>query len=30
MAFTDKFFRKLVIDAFSRARRGELKLTMPG
>ena len=30
MAFTDKFFRKLVLDAFSRARRGELKLTMPG
>lgn len=30
MAFTDKYFRKLVIDAFSRARRGELKFTMPG
>ena len=30
MAFTDKFFRKLVLDAFSRARRGELRLTMPG
>ena len=30
MAFTDKFFRKLVIDAFSRARRGELRFTMPG
>jgi cyclopropane-fatty-acyl-phospholipid synthase len=30
MAFTDKFFRKLVLDAFSRARRGELRFTMPG
>lgn len=30
MAFTDKFYRKLVLEAFSRARRGELKLTMPG
>ena len=30
MAFTDKFYRKLVLDAFSRARRGELRLTMPG
>ena len=30
MAITDKFFRKLVLDAFGRARRGELKFTMPG
>jgi cyclopropane-fatty-acyl-phospholipid synthase len=30
MAYTDKFFRKLVLDAFSRARRGELRFTMPG
>jgi len=30
MAYTDKFFRKLVLDAFGRARRGELKFTMPG
>ena len=30
MAFTDKLFRKLVLDAFTRSRRGELKLTMPG
>ena len=30
MASTDKIFRKLVLDAFSRARRGELRLTMPG
>ena len=30
MAFTDKFYRKLVLNAFTRARRGELKFTMPG
>jgi cyclopropane-fatty-acyl-phospholipid synthase len=30
MALTDKFYRKLVLDAFARARRGELKFTMPG
>jgi len=30
MILTEKFFRKLVLDAFSRARRGELKVTMPG
>ena len=30
MSFTGKLYRKLVLDAFSRARRGELKLTMPG
>ena len=30
MLILDKFFRKLVLDAFSRARRGELRLTMPG
>ena len=30
MAFTDKYFRKLVLDAFSRARGGELKFAMPG
>ncbi len=29
MALTDKFYRKLVLDAFSRARRGELQLTVP-
>lgn len=30
MDFTNKIYRKLVLDAFSRARRGELKFTMPG
>jgi cyclopropane-fatty-acyl-phospholipid synthase len=30
MAFTEKLYRKLVLDAFSRARRGELRFTMPG
>jgi cyclopropane-fatty-acyl-phospholipid synthase len=30
MAFTDKIYRKLVLDAFSRARRGELRFTMKG
>jgi len=30
MLILDKFFRKLVLEAFSRARRGELRLIMPG
>ena len=30
MPLADKFFRKLVLQAFSRARRGELRFGMPG